>query len=691
MAIIEVDKITKRFRAKRGGRVLIGRGGLGDLIRGKKTETVTALEEMSFDVEPGESLGIIGANGSGKSTLLKIIAGVTVPTEGDVRVRGRVASLLELGAGFHPMLTGRENVYLNAGILGMRHKHVDEVFDQILEFSGIGSFIDYPVDTYSSGMYVRIGFAVAAYTNPDIFLIDEVLSVGDEEFQRRCRTRIGELMEMGKTIVFVSHDLGIVNTLCKRVILLSQGKMVLRDSTSKAIDFYLRQIGAEKGLHTMRSGPLEAIMSNGRISLFYNQEEVTSASGMQFKVFNLGFWHESKDADWEISDRSDTSCIARGYMAKLSATFVWDISLENGEMAWKLSIHCDRTLCADMLESNLFFPTHYTRWTYDDGNGTFQELRPEDTDWVAATAPELLCETSALLPPDDSDRPAIVISCEGLRAHSRGSWLNSDYMTGSRVFRTEEHTGEESKSFDPGDHEIIAYRIRPDASKEALKKRLSEQSDRQTLTVGKLRCRFDRGRIRLSFNGTQLTDVVHVYASMLIQNLWHDSVNLRWESIDHDGDVLRFEGSSRRVPLRMTWEMRPEGDALGLTIWIEAFEPLDVQEYHTSIVLKEDYTDWKTDHESGSFPEFTSEMHDWHHLNENYAVASFGEATGGSQPTVRLESSTDDVATRMTILNTGHQQRGRVLQALCPPDHGVIRFEPGKRLYFKGRIVVTEV
>ncbi len=689
MAIIEVDKVVKRFRAKRGGRVLIGRGGLGDLIRGKKMETITALEEMSFNVEPGESLGIIGSNGSGKSTLLKLIAGVTVPTEGDVRVQGRVASLLELGAGFHPMLTGRENVYLNAGILGMRHKHVDEVFDQILEFSGIGSFIDYPVDTYSSGMYVRIGFAVAAYTNPDIFLIDEVLSVGDEEFQRRCRRRIGELMEMGKTIVFVSHDLGIVNTLCQRVILLSQGKMVLRDSTSKAIDFYLRQIGSEKGLHTMTSGPLEAIVCNGRISVFYNQEEVTSASGLQFKVFNLGFWHESKDADWEISERTDTSCIARGYMAKLSATFVWDLSLDDGQLVWKLSIHCDNTLRADMLEANLYFPVLYTQWTYDDGNGTFQELRPDDTHGVAATAPELLCETAALLPADDSARPAIVISCEGLRAHTRGSWLNSDYMTGSRVFRTEEHIVEESNALGTGENDIVVYRIRVGASKEEITKRLGEKSDRQTLTVGNLKCRFDRGRIRLSYGGQQITDVVHVFASMLIENLWHDSVNLRWDSFDRDGDVLRFEGASRRVPLRMIWEMRPDGDALGLTIWIEATETVDVQEYHTSIVLKEDYSEWQSDHESGAFPAFTPEMHDWHHLNKNYAAATFGQASGPGLPTVRLQSDTEEAPMRMTVLNTGHQQRGRVLQALHPADHGFIHLEPGRHLYFKGRIVVS--
>ena len=228
---------------------MVARRAVVDWIRGRKVEPVMALRDVSFTVDPGESLGIIGANGSGKSTLLKILAGVTLPTEGHVTVRGRVASLLELGAGFHPMLTGRENVYLNAGLLGMRHAQVDEVFDRIVAFSGIGDFMDQPVDTYLSGMYVRIAFAVAAHVNPDIFLVDEVLSVGDEAFQRKCRVKIGELREQGKTIVFVSHDLGSVNSVCDRVVLLNRGQMISRGSPKETIDFYLRQIGHASGVH----------------------------------------------------------------------------------------------------------------------------------------------------------------------------------------------------------------------------------------------------------------------------------------------------------------------------------------------------------------------------------------------------------------------------------------------------------
>ncbi len=260
MPMIEVRKLTKRYRADRRTRYIFGRGDLRDAFGNAKPRTITAVENVSFTLEPGDSLGIIGANGSGKSTLLRLIAGVTMPTSGEVHVRGRVASLLELGAGFHPMLTGRENIYLNGGILGLSHRDVDDVFDQIVAFSGVEKSIDQPVDTYSSGMYVRLAFATAMYSNPDIYLVDEVLSVGDEAFQRKCRQRLAELMEEGKTLLFVSHDLGVVNTLCDRAILLSDGQVIAHDAPRKTIDLYLRQIGPQKGTYRVNVSDRELVV-----------------------------------------------------------------------------------------------------------------------------------------------------------------------------------------------------------------------------------------------------------------------------------------------------------------------------------------------------------------------------------------------------------------------------------------------
>jgi ABC-2 type transport system ATP-binding protein len=198
-------------------------------------EEFQALHDLDLVIEQGETVGILGHNGSGKSTLLKCIAGILTPTTGVVRVRGRLASLLELGAGFHPDLTGRENVYINASFYGMTRKEVDKVFDDIVAFSDLAQFIDEPVKHYSSGMYVRLGFAVAVNLDPDVLLVDEVLAVGDEVFQAKCIGRIRQFQDEGRTIVFVTHDVETVRQVCSRAIVLDHGRMVIDDVPGRSI------------------------------------------------------------------------------------------------------------------------------------------------------------------------------------------------------------------------------------------------------------------------------------------------------------------------------------------------------------------------------------------------------------------------------------------------------------------------
>ena len=202
--------------------------------------SILALDDISFTVNQGEALGIIGKNGAGKSTLLKILSRVTAPTSGVVKVKGRIGSLLEVGTGFHPELTGRENVYLNGAILGMRKEEVTRKFDEIVDFSGVEKFIDTPVKRYSSGMYVRLAFAVAAHLDPEILIVDEVLAVGDAEFQKKCLGKMGDVAGEGRTVLFVSHNMGSILQLCKSGILLSNGKLDYLGEVSSCINSYLR-------------------------------------------------------------------------------------------------------------------------------------------------------------------------------------------------------------------------------------------------------------------------------------------------------------------------------------------------------------------------------------------------------------------------------------------------------------------
>ena len=244
--ILEVRNIWKSYKI--GGteeRYLSLRDSLSGMFRRKPPkEAFWALQDVSFDVYEGDSIGIIGRNGAGKSTLLKILSKITPPTKGQIIARGRVASLLEVGTGFHPELTGRENIYLNGAILGLGRQEINRKFDEIVDFSGVDKFLDTPLKHYSSGMQLRLAFSVAAHLEPEILLIDEVLAVGDAEFQKKCLGKMDEVSKSGRTVVFVSHNLSSMKSLCPKSILLIDGSVKVIGETTAVIDSYQKTINS---------------------------------------------------------------------------------------------------------------------------------------------------------------------------------------------------------------------------------------------------------------------------------------------------------------------------------------------------------------------------------------------------------------------------------------------------------------
>ncbi len=241
--ILEVQDISKKFKIYHEQ---LPYESLGSKLANplsffakKKAEEFWALKNVSFNVNAGESIGIIGKNGAGKSTLLKVLSKITPPTEGKIISRGRIASLLEVGTGFHPELTGRENVYLNGSILGMKRREIQRQFDEIIDFAGVEKFLDTQLKHYSSGMQLRLAFAVAAFLNPEIMIIDEVLAVGDADFQKKCIGKMEGVTKSGRTILFVSHQMGLVNQLCSRALLMNKGEILINDKTDLVTSKYL--------------------------------------------------------------------------------------------------------------------------------------------------------------------------------------------------------------------------------------------------------------------------------------------------------------------------------------------------------------------------------------------------------------------------------------------------------------------
>jgi homopolymeric O-antigen transport system ATP-binding protein len=286
---IHVEHLTKQFRLGALKHETMLREAITSVFTLKRQRrevtTILALNDLSFRVNEGEVLGIIGRNGAGKSTLLKVLSKITYPTSGRVRVRGRVASLIEVGTGFHDELTGRENIYLNGSILGMRKREIDQRIDQIIDFAGVEKFVDTPIKRYSSGMRLRLGFAVAAHMDPDVLFVDEVLAVGDAEFQKKCLNAMDDMRTGGRTVLFVSHNMAAIENLCPRTLWIDGGRLRQDGETDDVVAAYLRTFS-----EAQRSGydlaAVEGRGGNGAIR--FTRAEFLDEAGVPTGVFRCG-------------------------------------------------------------------------------------------------------------------------------------------------------------------------------------------------------------------------------------------------------------------------------------------------------------------------------------------------------------------------------------------------------------------
>jgi lipopolysaccharide transport system ATP-binding protein len=283
---------TLRDQLAHGAKALwrtVRMGSKPETERAADADTFWALKDLSFELGEGEVLGVIGRNGAGKSTLLKLLSQITEPTEGEVRIRGRVASLLEVGTGFHPELTGRENIYLNGAVLGMSRSETRKKFDEIVAFSEVEKFLDTPVKRYSSGMFVRLAFAVAAHLEPDIMIVDEVLAVGDSAFQNKCLGKMQNIAKAGRTVMFVSHNIGMISNLCTRGLVLQKGRLVYYGETAEAVRQYNHLVARGSSDHET-AGVLHEIPPPVDGSFAITKVEMLEADGSAKEV--VGTWDD---------------------------------------------------------------------------------------------------------------------------------------------------------------------------------------------------------------------------------------------------------------------------------------------------------------------------------------------------------------------------------------------------------------
>jgi lipopolysaccharide transport system ATP-binding protein len=390
--ILEIQNISKKFRIQHipGGYLSLRERLAGALkFQPNAVEDFWALKDVSFSVQPGESIGIIGRNGAGKSTLLKILSKITPPTSGTIISRGRVASLLEVGTGFHPELTGRENIFFNGSLLGMKRREIESKFDVIVDFSGVEKFLDTPLKHFSSGMQLRLAFAVAAFLEPEILIIDEVLAVGDAEFQKKCLGKMEDVSKSGRTILFVSHQMGLVSQLCQRTVLLERGQINQLGITSDVIKHY-SMLYASDNTFKMEQLDHRKVYAISRIrslngagiptSTFTHDEKIVVE--IQFSarqiLYNTHLMMSVNNKSGHRMFSSDTSL--NNYSLKTNDENVISVTIPHntltpGSYSFFVAIHCPNTTSYDVYDlvcpitvydNGSDFIQYENRWFYGD-------------------------------------------------------------------------------------------------------------------------------------------------------------------------------------------------------------------------------------------------------------------------------------------------------------------------------------
>lgn len=365
--IVTVRNLNKTYRIT-GRRRLLAAAPFQALRDLGKQRRKNALRDLSFDLHPGEILGIIGQNGAGKSTLLKILAGVTRPDSGTAHVTGRITSLLELGVGFEPDLSGLENIYLYGSLMGIPRETVTRRLGGIIDFSGLADFIREPVKSYSSGMVVRLAFSVAAHSSPSVMVLDEVLGVGDVEFQHRCFKHIRDRLRDGLSVILVSHDLSVIGNVCSRVICLEDGRPVRRGSPETVIEWYVRNLAEADRMAEIRSGEMSVAFQKGCLHLFWNGRPVTAPEGCHLNINRSGISHYSTDAAWEPVDCSPDTIAVKGTWPHGDISQIWRCRcVSPGSMDWTIENHGRVRELADEIEIYLAGSSGYQEYLIPEG------------------------------------------------------------------------------------------------------------------------------------------------------------------------------------------------------------------------------------------------------------------------------------------------------------------------------------
>lgn len=667
MAIIQFNDVWEMYRIK-------------FVIDGKVSwENFWALKGISFEIESGQTLGIIGENGAGKSTVLKLIMGMLKPDRGRVKIQGKVSGLLELGAGFQHELTGRENLYLNAGLFGLTQSQVDEKYEEIVNFANIGKFINAPVKCYSQGMFVRLAFAIAIHMDPEILLIDDTLAVGDEYFQRRCIKKIFEIKEQGKIIIFVTHDMNMLSRLCKRALFLKEGRIVKDGLIDKVVPLYSQMIGTRSGVGILEKHPLNLVFNNGRFFLNWQDKLLTSNSGAHTVFLIANKWYSSLQADWEVRREGDDELVAVGKFYQLALTQIWRLKLiDDYAIKWNIEIELQEPLEIQEGCTNIMLTNGYTQWFSALEKGEFPLIEDKDKKWQVLLEGNTFrkCIGVGAKEVCDSKIPSLAFEQSNSPHRGQAQIFNADYLINCRMLQyktlgLQNYSAAQTNRFIYFSGKIILDI--PD-----IDNYLKKIENEFILSDEKLKLTLDNGRCILSYNDIDLTKANHMTTSIFVNGMWYYSNLAYWEIKKQKKNKLIARGIWRNLPIMQIWEIERSGKFSFLwKINMKVSKEVDIQEQHVRFVCSDRYKYYYSNYGAGEFPERFSEI-EMDMLQKCIPSGTIGLQSQNNQLPVLSLRFFKNLNNYAKIFNSDFYNKARILRIDRVESEEKVRFLPGE-------------
>ena len=612
-------------------------------------EELWALEDINFSLDKGKVLGIIGKNGAGKTTLLKLIAGMLVPDRGEIKVEGKVSTLMELGAGFNPEFTGKENILINAQLYGLKEEELEMRLKEIIEFAGLGKFIHAPLKYYSQGMFMRLAFSLAIFVEPDILLIDDILAVGDREAQEKCIKKVFELKDKGKTIVLVSHDMGMIEKLCDEVILLDKGKVVFQGLPQEVIPRYLEISGDEKGIGILEKESLRIVFNNGRIFINYNKIPLTKDIGgyLSFFLPKLGNWSSSLNLNWQIKKQWVNGFIAEGSSFDGNVVQTWEMSVEKDKFDWKIKINEDSIKEAHI---DLLLTPEYKGWLSLEKKGEFGPFLHK-SNWQELSLDNYKGNIIGIRTDGGRrDFPNLLFEVD----NAQFKLFNTGYNQESRVIQL--CLG--------GDYISVRANIFPDidAFEEYFRIQREKLLAQRSINLGALRlfCDLENKSIRLYYRDKEITKATGLHSSFLIDKVWYETSSAEWK-IDKEGDLIILEFFWKDLGFIQSWRMFFKDNYLNWQVTYELEKPFNFSLLKFGLLLTEEYKGYFCGHQQGRFPE---EFSFWQDIPlENLKAEWFGLRKEEGLPAIILKNRG---GFNCAIQNSDKKASCRVLQLGIP-------------------------